>query len=68
MDYPYGVGFQIIHLPLLPIDNVNPGKGKFSARVNVRQINVWSIQSNRFITDGEEGQLEPSLRYALTLD
>ncbi len=68
MDYPYGVGFQIIHLPLLPIDNVNPGKGKFSARVNVRQINVWSIQSNRFITDGEEGQLEPSLRYALTDD
>jgi hypothetical protein len=68
MDYPYGVGFQIIHPPLLPLDNINPGKGKISARMNARIINVWSIQSNRYITDGEETQLEPSVRYALTDD
>lgn len=66
MDYPYGVGFQLINLPLLPIDNENPGKGKFSGRISTRLINVWSIQSNRFIIDGEEGQVEPSLRYSLT--
>ena len=66
MDYPYGVGFQIIHLPMLPQDNVNPGKGKFSGRLNTRLINVWSIQSNRFVTDGEEGQVDVSLRYAIT--
>lgn len=68
MDYPYGVGFQIIHVPMLPLDNVNPGKGKISVRVSSRLINVWSIQSNRFITDGEEGQIEPSIRYAITDD
>jgi hypothetical protein len=68
MDYPYGVGFQLIQLPLLPIDNVNPGKGKVSGRVNARLINVFSLQNNRFIVDGEEGQFEPSLRYALTDD
>ena len=66
MDYPYGVGFQIIQLPMLPLDDVNPGKGKFSGRVNLRLMNVWSIQSNRFITDGEEGQMDASLRYAVT--
>ncbi|MCC6275410.1 MAG: DUF3187 family protein [Leptospiraceae bacterium] len=66
MDYPYGVGFQIIHTPLLPLDNVNPGEGRFSVRTSMRGINVWSIQTNRYITDGEEGQLEPSVRYALT--
>ncbi len=66
MDYPYGVGFQIIQLPLLPIDNVNSGKGNFSGRINSRLINVFSIQSNRFIVDGEESQIEPNLRYALT--
>jgi hypothetical protein len=55
MDYPYGVGFQLINLPLLPIDNENPGKGKVSGRISTRLINVWSIQSNRFIIDGEEG-------------
>lgn len=66
MDYPYGVGFQLINLPLLPLDNYNPGKGKISARVSTRLINVWSIQSNRFIIDGEEGQVEPSFFYAIT--
>jgi Protein of unknown function (DUF3187) len=66
MDYPYGVGFQLINLPLLPIDNENPGKGKVSGRISTRLINVWSIQRNRFIIDGEEGQIEPSIRYAIT--
>lgn len=64
MDYPYGVGFQMIQIPLLPIDNVNPGKGKISGRINTRLINSFSIQTNRFIIDGEEGQIEPSIRYA----
>ncbi|HMZ63472.1 MAG TPA: DUF3187 family protein [Leptospiraceae bacterium] len=66
MDYPYGVGFQMIQIPLLPIDNVNPGQGKFSMRVSGRLMNAFSLQTNRFIIDGEEGQIEPSLRYALS--
>lgn len=64
MDYPYGVNFQIIRTPLMPLDESNPGKDRFAVRTSLRWINVWSFQTNRFMVDGEEGQLDTSFRYA----
>ena len=66
LDYPYAVVFQTIHTPLMPLGDENPEEHQFALRMNLRWINVWSIQRSRFIIDGEEVQLEPYLRFAIT--
>ena len=65
IDYPYAVTFQTIRLPLLPLDeDVSLENGsRWSLRLSSQWINVWSLQSNRFHIDGEEFDINPSLRY-----
>lgn len=65
-DYSYGVNFQVIRSPLLPLDNPALEKGKISGRATLRYMNVWSRQKNYFMIDGEEAQTEATVRYALT--
>lgn len=65
-DYPYGVNFQIIRQPLVPLDNSKLEKGKIAYRATVRHMNVWSRQQNYYTIDGEESQIEGTLRYGLT--
>ncbi|MDX1961301.1 MAG: DUF3187 family protein [Leptospiraceae bacterium] len=64
-DYPYGVNFQVIRQPLLPLDNDSLKRGSISGRLTFRYMNVWSRQQNYFLIDGEEAQTEATLRYAL---
>ncbi len=66
IDYPYATSFQTIRVPLGPQDIEKPEKNHVTMRMNIRWMNVWSIQSDRFIIDGEEAQVEPSVRYSLT--
>jgi len=63
-DYPYAVLFQTIRTPLLPLDESSLEAGHGAVRISFRWINVWSIQRNRFIIDGEEVQMEPTLRFS----
>ncbi len=63
IDYPYAVSFQTIREPLLPLDEEEPGLYQGSFRMSLRWANVWSIQNDRFIIDGEELQAEPSFRF-----
>lgn len=65
-DYPYGVNFQIIRQPLVPLDNSNLNKKGFSFRTTIRHMNVWSRQQNYYTIDGEESQVEGTFRYGLT--
>ncbi|HNI25191.1 MAG TPA: hypothetical protein PLJ29_02450, partial [Leptospiraceae bacterium] len=48
-DYSYGVNFQVIRSPLLPLDNPALEKGKISGRATIRYMNVWSRQKNYFM-------------------
>lgn len=64
VDFPYAATFQTIRLPLLPLDNDPADEGNLIFRMNFWWMNVWSIQDNRFIIDGEELQVEPSVRYS----
>ncbi|MEM7183585.1 MAG: DUF3187 family protein [Spirochaetota bacterium] len=66
IDFPYGVTFQTIRTPLLPLDNQHPGEDNFFLRANLQWMNVWSIQDNQFTIDGEEIQIEPHFRYAVS--
>lgn len=66
IDFPYAVSFQTIRVPLMPLDYEPAENGKAIVRMNFRWINVWSIQDSQFIIDGEELQLEPSLRYSFS--
>ncbi len=66
IDYPYAVAFQTIRTPLFPVVDRTIDQNELSFRLNLRWINVWSIQANRFVIDGEEMQMEPSLRYGFT--
>ncbi len=66
VDYPYGVNFQIIRQPLLPLDNQKIFKNQFSTRIALRHVNIWSRQQNYYIIDGEESQAELSTRYGIT--
>lgn len=70
IDYPYAVTFQTIRLPLLPLDeDVSLENGsRWSLRLSSQWINVWSFQSNRFYIDGEEFDINPSLRYRFEND
>jgi len=66
LDYPYSFNFQTIRSPLMPLGDEPIEKGHWSIRGNLRWINVWSYQRNYFIVDGEEMQIEPNFRYALS--
>ena len=68
IDYPYAVSFLNLKLPLLPLDeeSLSPEKNAWAVRLSLQWINVWSYQLSRFIVDGEEAQLTPTLRLALS--
>jgi len=66
IDYPYAVNFQTIRLPMLPLGESEMPAGAFSVRQSLRLINVWSMQADRFLIDGEEFQSETSLRYSVS--
>lgn len=65
VDNDFGVNFQLVRTPMLPLDEDNPEEGAISVRMNFRWYNAWSIQSNRFIVDGEEFQVAPTIRYQI---
>ncbi|MCB1143441.1 MAG: DUF3187 family protein [Leptospiraceae bacterium] len=64
-DYPYGVNFQVVRQPLLPLDNLPLKRNETAARITMRHMNVWSRQQNYFTIDGEESQAELTLRYGI---
>ena len=66
LDYPYAVAFQTVRLVHTPVDETQLDSGALSARLNLRWINVWSIQDERFLIDGEEFQAGATLRYQLS--
>ncbi len=70
VDYPYGVNFLTVRLPLLPLDesDLDPEEQRWSVRMSTQWINVWSFQRSRFMVDGEEFQITPSLRFAIDRD
>lgn len=63
-DYPYAFAFQNIRTPALPVDDVDPGQGQWAIRTSARWVNVWAYQMSRYAVDGEELQIEPSVRYS----
>jgi hypothetical protein len=65
-DYPFSVNFLSIRPVLPPFYEESPGEGHWSVRTTLRWINVWSFQRSRFIIDGEEEQIEASVKYAFT--
>ncbi|MCB1324947.1 MAG: DUF3187 family protein [Spirochaetales bacterium] len=66
LDYPYAVAFQTVRLVHTPVDETKLESGALSARLNLRWINVWSLQDERFLIDGEEFQAGTTLRYQLS--
>ncbi len=63
-DYPYAFSFQTIRTPALPLDDLDPGQGQWAVRTSARWVNIWSYQMSRYAIDGEEVQVEPSVRYS----
>ncbi|MCE9599966.1 MAG: DUF3187 family protein [Spirochaetia bacterium] len=66
VDYPYAVNFQTIRSPLLPLGDEFEKTDSVNLRINLRWMNVWSYQRSQFLIDGEEVQLEPNLRWAIS--
>lgn len=65
-EYPYAVEFLNFRTPILPAASPSYEKSNQIIRLNMRWINVWSYQFNRFIVDGEEFQVEPSFSWKLS--
>lgn len=66
IEFPYAAGFQTIRMPLLPRGSEPWKKGDMEIQFSAGWMNVWSIQSNRFILDGEEVRLNAGLSWGLS--
>ncbi|MCB1137235.1 MAG: DUF3187 family protein [Leptospiraceae bacterium] len=66
IDYPYAATFQSIRMPALPRGAQRWREGEARIQFSAGWMNVWSIQSDRFILDGEEIRLNASMSYGLT--
>ncbi|MBX7059777.1 MAG: DUF3187 family protein [Leptospirales bacterium] len=64
-DYPYALAFQTVRTPLLPATESALDAGEVRFRLSAAWANVWSIQDERFIVDGEELRTTATLRYGL---
>ncbi|MCB1173259.1 MAG: DUF3187 family protein [Leptospiraceae bacterium] len=66
LNYAYGANFQLIRPLSVPRNEDYLEKGQSALRSSLSWVNVWSIQDERFLIDGEEIQLGGSYRYALS--
>lgn len=64
-DYPYAFAFQSVRTPILPGEESELASGESAVRLSLAWANVWSIQDERFIVDGEELQSIATYRYGL---
>ncbi|MBI38804.1 MAG: hypothetical protein CMF59_04335 [Leptospiraceae bacterium] len=66
IESPYGATFQSIRMPHLPRGDEPWVRGDWQMVLAANWMNVWSIQSDRFILDGEEISLNAGLAYGLS--
>ncbi|MEQ8352068.1 MAG: DUF3187 family protein [Leptospiraceae bacterium] len=66
IESPYAATFQSIRLPHLPRGDEPWVQGDWQIVIAANWMNVWSIQSDRFILDGEEVSLNAGLAYGLS--
>lgn len=66
IEFSYAANFQSIRMPLLPRGAEPWEKGDTDFAISASWMNVWSIQSDRFILDGEELQFQAALSYGLS--
>ena len=66
IEAPYAATFQSIRMPHLPRGDEPWVRGDWQMVLAANWMNVWSIQSDRFILDGEEVSLNAGLAYGLS--
>ena len=66
IEFPYAATFQTIRMPHLPRGGEPWKENQWELMLSAGWMNVWSIQSDRFIMDGEELTFNAAISYGIT--